>query len=164
MLWNTHPFTHTRLSVLCPGLPRWAGTRKVKPIWILPKHETVSGSGISWAICKSAPRSRQIPCQHPITQFFTGLMPFLPPYQQHQSKASAPCCGTMDKMRNVKICSTVCRRWYVNGEEGHSLLIWLAVRCTLDVRIKILVFSVGQLCYYLSKVTDKNSWTKNLIR
>ena len=31
--------------------------RKVKPIWILLKQETVSGSGISWAICKSAPRS-----------------------------------------------------------------------------------------------------------
>ena len=27
-------------------------------IWILLKQETVSGSGISWAICKSAPRSR----------------------------------------------------------------------------------------------------------
>jgi len=54
---------------LCPGLPGWAGTRKVKPIWILLKQETVSGSGISWAICKSASRSRQ-PCQHPTTQFF----------------------------------------------------------------------------------------------
>ena len=31
-----------------------------KPIWILLEQETVSGSGISWAICKSAPRSRQI--------------------------------------------------------------------------------------------------------
>jgi len=31
---------------LCPGLPRWAGTRKVKPIWILLEQETVSGSGI----------------------------------------------------------------------------------------------------------------------
>jgi len=45
---------------LCPGRPGWAGSRKVKPIWILLKQETVSGSGISWAICKSAPRSRQI--------------------------------------------------------------------------------------------------------
>ena len=43
-----------------PGLPRWAGTRKVKPIWILLKQETVSGSGLSRAVCKSAPRSRQI--------------------------------------------------------------------------------------------------------
>jgi len=52
--------THTRLTALCPGLPRWTGTRKVKPIWILLKQETMSGSGISWAICKSAHRSRQI--------------------------------------------------------------------------------------------------------
>ena len=34
--------------------------QKGKPIWILLKQETVSGSGISWAICKSAHRSRQI--------------------------------------------------------------------------------------------------------
>ena len=52
--------THTRLTALFPGLPGWAGTRKVKPIWILLEQETVSGSDISWAICKSAPRSRQI--------------------------------------------------------------------------------------------------------
>ena len=58
--------THTRLTALCPGLPRWAGTREVKPIWILLKQETVSGSGISWAIRKSASRSRQItmPAHH----------------------------------------------------------------------------------------------------
>jgi len=43
---NTH--THTHLTALFPGLPRWAGTRKVKPIWILMKQETVSGSGITW--------------------------------------------------------------------------------------------------------------------
>ena len=29
-------------------------------MWILLKQETVSGSGISWTICKSAPHSRQI--------------------------------------------------------------------------------------------------------
>ena len=42
-----------------PGQPGWAGTRKVKPVWILLKQETVNGSGISWAVCKSAPSSRQ---------------------------------------------------------------------------------------------------------
>ena len=52
--------THTRLTALFPGLTRSADTRKVKPIWILPKQETVSGSGISWAVCKSAPRSTEI--------------------------------------------------------------------------------------------------------
>jgi len=43
----------------------------------LLEQEIVSGSGICWAICKSAP--------HPTTQFFTGRMPFLPPNQQRQS-------------------------------------------------------------------------------
>ena len=49
------------------------------------QSETVSSSGISWAICKSAPCSRLTPCQHPTTQFFTDRMPFLPPNQQLQS-------------------------------------------------------------------------------
>jgi len=52
--------THTHLTALCPGLPGWSGTRKVKPVWILLKQETVNGSGINWAVCKSATRSRQI--------------------------------------------------------------------------------------------------------
>jgi len=51
--------THT-FNGSFPGLPRWASTTKVKPIWILLKQATVSGSGIHWAICKSAPSSRQI--------------------------------------------------------------------------------------------------------
>jgi len=62
-----------------------ASTRKVKPIWILLKQETVSGSGISWAICKSAPHSRQITTPAPHHSVFTGPMPFLSPNQQHQS-------------------------------------------------------------------------------
>jgi len=106
-----HTRACTRLTALFPGLPRWAGTGKVKSIWILLKQEMVSGSGISWAICKSAPCCRQttIPalsflqldqdlqeCErqsllcltannHTSTQFFTGQMPFLLPNQQRQS-------------------------------------------------------------------------------
>ena len=80
--YSTHTHTHThasthartraraRLTTLCPGLPRWAGTRKVKSIWILLKQETVSGSGISWAICKSAPCSRQITTPAPHRSVF----------------------------------------------------------------------------------------------
>ena len=52
-----HYYKH--LTASFPGLPGWADTRKVKPIWILLEQETVSGSGISWAICKSAPHSRE---------------------------------------------------------------------------------------------------------
>jgi len=75
--------THTRLTALCSGLPGCAGTRKVKPIWILLKQETVSGSGISWAICKCAPDKYH--SSTPPLSFFTGRMPFLPPNQQCQS-------------------------------------------------------------------------------
>jgi len=80
---STH--THTRLMALCPGLLGWAGTRKAKPIWILLKQETVSGSGISWAICKSAPSSRQTTTPAPHHSVFAGRVPFLPPNQQRQS-------------------------------------------------------------------------------
>jgi len=67
--------THTRTRTHTSNGPFSRTTRasryqKGKPIWILLKQETVSGSGISWAVCKSAPRSRQ---------FFTGRMPFLRP-------------------------------------------------------------------------------------
>jgi len=65
-------YCDTRLMALFPGLPRWAGTRKVKPIWILLKQETVSGSGISWAICKSAYRARQITMPTPHHSSDTG--------------------------------------------------------------------------------------------
>jgi len=66
----THTHTHTRLTALCPGLPGWAGTRKVKSIWILLKKKTVRGNGISWAICTSAPRSRQITMPAPHRSVF----------------------------------------------------------------------------------------------
>ena len=79
-LHNTHPF-HSPLS----GTTRRASTRKVKPIWILLKQKTVSGSGISWAICKSAPRCRQTTMSAPHHSVFTGRMPFLPPNKQRQS-------------------------------------------------------------------------------
>ena len=79
--WHTH--THTRLMALCPGLPGWAGTRMVKPIWLLLKQETVSGSGISWAICILLQTDNHASTQ-PLN-FFTGWMPFLPPNQQRQS-------------------------------------------------------------------------------
>ena len=68
---STH--TYTRLTALCPGLPGWAVTRNVKPIWILLKQEPASGSGISWAMCKSAPRSRQITMPTPHHSVFYRL-------------------------------------------------------------------------------------------
>ena len=88
LYFHTHTHTtHARLTTLCPGLPRWASTRKVKPIWILLKQETVGGSGISWAImqvCTSLQTDNHASTP-PLLCFFTGQMPFLPPNQQRQS-------------------------------------------------------------------------------
>jgi len=49
------------------------------------------GSGISWAICKSAPRSRQITTPVPHHSVSTGWTPFLPPNQQHQKHLISQC-------------------------------------------------------------------------
>jgi len=48
-------------------------TRKVKPIWILLKQETLGGSGISWTICKSAPCFRQVTMPAPHHSVFYRL-------------------------------------------------------------------------------------------
>ena len=72
---DTHTHTHTGS----------AGTKWVKPIWILLEQEIVSGSGISWACASLHLTPDRQPRQHLTTQFFTGRMPFLPPNQQRQS-------------------------------------------------------------------------------
>jgi len=74
-LKHTHTRAHTpaHLVALFSVLPRWAGTGKVKPIWILLKQETVSGSSISWAVCKSAPCFRQITMPATHHSVFYGL-------------------------------------------------------------------------------------------
>jgi len=87
-----HTHTHTTVLLLFWNLSgttqvsryQKGKTSKGKTNLDLLQQETVSGSGICWATCKSAPHPRQ-PCQHPTTQFFTGRMPFLPPNQQRQS-------------------------------------------------------------------------------
>jgi len=82
-------------------------TKKVKTNLDLLEQEIVSGSGICWAICKSAPHSRQ-PRQHPTTQFFTSRMPFLPHNQQRQSAEA-----------NTKYCTWKDLQWG-NDLQGHS--------------------------------------------
>ena len=52
---HTHPFNGPFSRTI-----RVSRYQKGKTIWILLKQETVSGSGIRWAICKSAHRYRQI--------------------------------------------------------------------------------------------------------
>ena len=65
---NTHPFNSSFSRTT-----RVSRYQKGKPIWILLKQ--VSGSGVSWAICKSAPRSRQTTTPAPTTQFLQAGCP-----------------------------------------------------------------------------------------
>jgi len=46
--------------VLCPELPGWSWYQKGKTNLDLLEQQTLSGSGISWAISNSAPRPRQV--------------------------------------------------------------------------------------------------------
>ena len=83
---HTHTHTHTQTHPFngpfsgATQVSRWAGARKVKPIWILLKQETVSGSGISWATCKSASCSRQVtmPVRHHSSFLQSGCPSFHP--------------------------------------------------------------------------------------
>ena len=105
--------TQTRLMALCPGLPGWASTRKVKPIWILLEQETVSGSGISWAVCKSAPRSRQITTPAPHRSVFL--------------QAGCPSCHPTNSVKalkatKIKKCSlhNYTTSWHITHLDGHG--------------------------------------------
>jgi len=78
---QTH--THTRLMALFQGLSGWAGTRKVKPIWVLLKQELQWHQLGHMQVCTSLQTDNHTSTQ-PL-KFFTGWMPFLPPNQQCQS-------------------------------------------------------------------------------
>ena len=104
---RTHARTHARLTALFPGLPRWAGTRKVKPIWILLKQETASGSGISWAICKSAPCSRQTttPAPHHSVFYRPDALPAAQPTASKHWRHSALC------LQHNQLIISLLRQW-----------------------------------------------------
>ena len=81
----SHTHTHTHLTALCPWLPRWAGTREVKPIWILLKQRrwvAVASAGLYAALHLEQTDNH---ASTPPLSFFTGRMPFLLPNQQCQS-------------------------------------------------------------------------------
>jgi len=76
----THPF-NGHLS----GTTQVSRYQKGKPIWILLKQETECGSGISWAVCKSAPHSRQITTPVPTTHHSVFYRPDALPAAQTNS-------------------------------------------------------------------------------
>jgi len=80
---TTH--THTRLTALFSGTTRVSRYQKGKTNLDFTEQETVSGSGIRWALCKSARCSRQIttPAPHH-SVFYRGDA--LPAAQRTESK------------------------------------------------------------------------------
>ena len=81
---HTHPFNGPLSRTT-----RVSRYQKGKTVWILLKQETVSGSGISWAICQSAPRYRQIttPAPHHSVFYRPDALPATQP------AASKHCVG-----------------------------------------------------------------------
>jgi len=124
--------THTHLTALCPGLPGWTGTRKVKQIWILLKQETVSGSGISRAICKSAPRCRQITTPAPHHSVF--LQAGCPSCCPTNSVKARVCIAITWCECGILLCSNTCHTFcgpYVSvyWDLGHR---WCVFNCWAD--------------------------------
>ena len=111
----------------------------------------MSGSGISWAICKSAARSRQITTPAPTTQFFTGRMPFLPPNQQRQSTEGALKSAKSESLKrtsrdicNINFCITYIQRT--------STVIWQPSawhHCHINTSTQTLNFAMARPTAYL---------------
>ena len=85
---HTHPFNDP-----FSGTTRVSRYQKEKPIWILLTQEIMSGSGISWDICKSASRCRQIttPAPHHSVFYRPDALPAAQPtaskhWRHNQSK------------------------------------------------------------------------------
>jgi len=100
--WTSKYFVkHARACVYSPfsRITRVAGTRKVKAIWISLKQETVSGSGISWATCKSATRSRQITTPAPHHSVF---------YRPDALPAAQPTASKLKHWRHPKYFVKLC--------------------------------------------------------
>ena len=102
----------------------------VKPIWILLEQETVSGSGISWAVCNSAPCSRQITMPAPHHSVFL--------------QAGCPSCRPTNSVKALKAPllnnkEKFCMRVGGKGRGGFIPLIphWIRHRSYRNLRLSL---------------------------
>ena len=153
-------YPHTHLAGLCPGLPRWAGTRKVKPIWILLKRETVSGSGISWAICKSAHRSRLTNTSAPHHSVV---------YRPYALPSAQPTASTIIHGSNLSISSAVSRTFLLCCQAAsdagiHS--IW-GMPASIWWTVKLVAMATGNGCRWRRDLpaakTDSVAWRISIL-
>ena len=172
---HTHTHTHTRLTALCPGLPGWAGTRKVKPIWILLKRETVSGSGISWDTCKSAPHSRQITIpalQHSVF-YRPDALPAAQPtvskhWRQKHWRQMNNICGGGDAGCRHGTAATCChyyttayvnRTAFVRHSTKYCSVVWTKTRVSVKVQLRVWSPSLVQRhLFVISHAASQQRW------
>ena len=98
---------------LCPGLPRWAGIRKVKPIWILLKLTEARDSEWQW---------HQLGHMQAFTSLQTGNHASTPPL----SSSQAGCPSNKHRQSTVLILLALpvqCRRLGVSGSGRGRLLV-----------------------------------------
>ena len=151
----THPFNGPFL-----GLPGSASTRKVKPSWILLKLETVGGRGISWAICKSATRSRKIttPAPHHSDFYRPHALPATQPTasKHHPISFRVILLTEMDKTIWVKTLSLL-TRWTDGQRDRQQLhLLYLFVK-TADVSILFCWTFINFHCFHPRVIPTRKS-------
>ena len=166
---RTHAHTHTHTH---PFNSPFSGTTQVsryqkgKPIWILLEQETVSGSSLSWAICKSAPSSRHttMPAPHNSVTFqsikfqnYQTLQPHMTAYSSARMY-SLICVIISNKwdlhsLSYLQGHSRLCVMWYpitsykssiltmplsctVSGILSYKQIIWAILHRTVDANIK----------------------------
>jgi len=127
-----HTQTHTHLTALFPGLPGWAGTRKVKPIWILLKQETVSvASAGPYASLHLAP-DRQ-PRQHLTSHHSVFYRPdALPAAQPAASKHWRP------PQRRISYLFQGCHR---------SVMFWTPIAADMPIGTRKFDRGLGQILH-----------------
>ena len=112
----------------------------VKPIWILLKQETVSGSGISWAICKSAPRSEQITTPTPHHSEFFYRPDALPAAQPTASKHWRDSCllGTQQQTHHMPL--------MLSTDKKDRRTDWTKLDCFVNPALHVIVVWIEHLC------------------
>jgi len=129
-----------------PGLPRRAGTRKVKPIWILLKQESVW----QWhqlghmQVCTSLQTA-------PHHSVFTERMPFLPPNQQRQSTE-----GT--KIIRMQWYSQTCNCFPIStirDRRSHPDNVLWKLGTTIQTTAVLALHSTKQRPTYSNYITDR---------
>ena len=151
-LCPTHTHTHPFNGPLSGTTQvRWYQSRKVKPVWILLKQETASGSGISWAICKSAHRSRQItmPAPHHSVFYRPGALPATQPTVSKHWRHFSLCSNCLNSIDSVTHDSEATFKWHLKTRLFQAAFIIIPSDSLICALILFLSSALYKLLTYL---------------